>query len=242
MKVAGIEFKLEDNGEESKPRRPVRFERRAGKWELSSEPEAQGVWRKRPGLTGPIDDAFTTKFLCVRGTGRPWNADVQKYADASLKRFAYEWHRFFRGELPVKDDKDVTDDDVRTCNLILFGDPGSNSWIAKVLPKLPIRWSESEVVVAGATYPAADHIPALIHPNPLAAEAGAERYVVLNSGHTFRETELAKLNYLLFPRWGDWAVLKIGGKSPAKPSEPLDETVLKAGYFNEAWRFKSGQR
>lgn len=197
---------------------------------------------KRPGMTGPIDDAFTTKFLCVRGTGRPWNAAVHAYAEASLKRFAYEWHRYFRGELPVKDDKDVTADDVRTSNLILFGDPGSNSWIGKVLPKLPIHWTESELVVAGQTYPAAEHVPALIYPNPLTAADGERRYIVLNSGHTFREAELAKLNYLLFPRWGDWAILKVGDKSPANPSEPLDETLLKAGFFNEEWQFGGERR
>ena len=51
----------------------------------------------------------------------------------------------------------------------------------------------------------------LIQPNPLAAG----RYVVLNSGHTFHEKELASLNYLLFPRLGDWAVLKIPDREPA---------------------------
>ena len=53
--------------------------------------------------------------------------------------------------------------------------------------------------------PAADHALVLIQPNPLAAG----RYVVLNSGHTFHEKELATLNYLLFPRLGDWAVVKV---------------------------------
>ena len=79
------------------------------------------------GSQGPIDDAFTAPFLCVRGTGTAWNPAVQAWADASLKRFADEWSRYFRGELPVKDDTAVTDEDVRRCNLILFGDPGSNS-------------------------------------------------------------------------------------------------------------------
>lgn len=192
---------------------------------------------KRPGLTGPIDDAFTTKFLCVRGTGRPWNARVHAYSEASLLRFTYEWHRYFRGELPVKEDTDVDDDDLRSCNLILFGDPGSNKWIERLLPKLPIRWTRDELTVAGSSYAPAEHVPALVYPNPL-APAGAARYVVLNSGHTFREAELAKLNYLLFARWGDWAVLKVGDRLPLQPSGPLEETVLEAGFFDDAWQFK----
>ena len=238
VRIAGTAIKLASEREEGKLAAPEIFERRAGKWEwVSGSRGADESLAKRPGLTGPIDDAFTTRFLCVRGTGRPWNPRVQAYTEASLKRFAYEWHRYFRGELPVKDDTDVTADDVRTSNLILFGDPGSNSWIGKVLPKLPIRWTESELVVAGQTYPAAEHVPALIYPNPLTAADGERHYIVLNSGHTFREAELAKLNYLLYPRWGDWAVLKVGDKSPANPSEPLEESLLKAGFFNEEWQF-----
>src|SRR5262249_46614749 len=150
-----------------------------------------------------------------------WNPRVQAWAEASLKRFADEWSRYFRGELPIKDDANVTEEDVKRCNLILFGDPGSNRWISKVLPQLPISWTKEELRIGRERYAAANHAPALIQPNPLAAG----RYVVLNSGHTFHEKELSTLNYLLFPRLGDWAVLKVGARVPAKPSEPLDEDV-----------------
>jgi hypothetical protein len=172
-------------------------------------------------VQGPIDDAFTTPFLCVRGTGQSWHPAVQAWADARLKQFARDWDRYFRGTLPVKDDKDVTDDDVRRCNLVLFGDPSSNRWISTVLPKLPLRWTADELEIAGKKYAAADHAAVLIQPSPLAAG----RYLVLNSGHTFGETELASLNYLLFPRLGDWAVLTV----------PAGD-VASAGFCNEQWR------
>jgi hypothetical protein len=204
--------------------------RRGDGWELSTEPVVPEG--KRPGLQGPIDDAFTSPFLCVRGTGKPWNPAVQAWSEASLKRFAYEWSRYFRGELPVKDDTAVTDEDVRRRNLILFGDPGSNRWVEKVLPKLPLRWTRDEVQLGQGRYAAADHVPVLIQPNPLAEG----RYVVLNSGHTFHEKELASLNYLLFPRLGDWAVMKVGGTVPKDPSGPLEESVVRAGFFDERWR------
>lgn len=211
----------------------VTFARHDGKWQKVTDENPAG--RKVPGLQGPIDDAFASPFLCVRGTGQPWNAAVQKYADASLRRFADEWHHYFRGELPIKDDVAVTSDDLQSRHLILFGDPGSNSLIAKSLSQLPLKWTRETVQCGGHEYSAAEHLPALIAPNPL---AGSNRkYVVLNSGHTFRESELAKLNYLLFPRWGDWAVLQI--PSGQKPSEPLAEKVIRAGYFDEQWRFMS---
>lgn len=210
----------------------VELVRRDDVWQILDERSAERTG-KRPGLQGPIDDAFTTPFVCVRGTGQAWNAGVQEYADASLRRFADEWRQYFRGELPVKDDVDVTPSDIRSRNLILFGDPGSNRWIAAALPQLPLRWSKESLHMNGMDYTAAHHAPALIAPNPL--PGAGERYVVLNSGHTFRGTELASLNYLLFPRWGDWAVLKV--VAPRSQSDTAMEEVLRAGYFNEQWGF-----
>ncbi len=205
--------------------------RRDNAWFIAGELGKVPLDGKRPGLQGPIDDAFTSPFLCVRGTGQPWNAGAHGYAIASLERFADEWHHYFRGKLPIKDDAEVTAEDIRTKNLILFGDPGSNRFIAKLLPHLPLKWSKEKLQMGGRDYSSSDYVPALIAPNRLAGTA--DRYVVINSGHTFREAELAKLNYLLFPRWGDWAVLRI---DPARAaSEPVEENVLRAGYFDEQW-------
>lgn len=229
LRIGGVEVTVpERKGGES-----LVVGRRGEAWEVLKGPDAGGG--KRPGLQGPVDDAFTTPFLCVRGTGQPWHPAIGAWSEATLQRFEYEWKRYFRGRLVVKLDTQVTEDDLRRCNLILFGDPASNSWIARVLPQLPIRWTKDEVRVGKDAYAAATHAPALICPNPLAAG----RYVVLNSGHTFHEKELALLNYLLFPRLGDWALFKVGGKMPATPSDPLDEEVLQSGLFNESWRFPS---
>ncbi len=206
--------------------------KRDGHWVYLGEGDQLKLDGKQPGLQGPIDDAFTAPFLCVRGTGKPWNPAVQAWADASLKRFAHEWHRYFRGELPIKDDTAVTDEDVRRYHLILFGDPGSNRWIERVRPRLPFGWTREHVQIGKQQYAAADHAFVLIQPNPLAEG----RYVVLNSGHTFHAKELGSLNYLLFPRLGDWALLRVGDKVPADPAEPLDEEVIEAGFFNERWQ------
>lgn len=210
------------------------FSLRDGQWAFRGPLDVDNtqLHGKRPGLQGPIDDAFTTPFLCVRGTGKGWNPAVQKYADAALDRFAAEWHQYFRGTLPIKNDRDVSEEDVKSKNLILFGDPGSNSWIARVLPRMPVEWSSETIRFRGETYPAANHLPAFIQPNPL--PGAADRYVVINSGHTFRGKDLGTINYLLFPRWGDWAMLRIAPE--LKPEqEPAWETVLEAGYFDEQW-------
>jgi dienelactone hydrolase len=203
------------------------FARRDGRWAYLGRLDQQKLEGKRPGLQGPIDDAFTAPFLCVRGTGTARNPAVEVWSRARLERFSSEWSRYFRGDLPVKDDAEVTEEDARRFNLILFGDPGSNSWIARVLPHLPVRWTREEVAIGDARAPAAGHAPVFIQPNPLAPG----RYVVVNIGHTFHEKELSTLNYLLFPRLGDWAVVKV----PVDPSGGSGDVAILGGFFDEQW-------
>jgi len=229
LRIGALELRL---SKDTPANTAIIVERHDKSWRVHDPKTSLSHRGKRPGLQGPIDDAFTSPFLCVRGTGKPWNPRVQAYADGSLKRFTAEWNRYFRGELPVKDDTAVTEDDLRTRNLILFGDPGSNRWIAKALPELPLTWSRETLRLGDRSYSSADHIPALIAPNPISG--GGKHYVVLNSGHTFHEAELAKLNYLLFPRWGDWAVLKADRNDIG--STGVVDHVEAAGFFDETWK------
>jgi hypothetical protein len=134
-----------------------------------------------------------------------------------------------RGDLPVKEDTDVTENDLRGKNLVLFGDPGSNTLIAKALEKMPLRWTATDLAFGNRHFDARDHLPALICPSPYAVES--EHYLVLNSGHSFHEKEFASLNYLLFPRLGDWAVW---GLKTEKSGNPGWE-VMDTGFFDEHW-------
>ncbi len=184
--------------------------------------------QKTSGLQGPIDDAFTGPFLCVRGTGKPWHEQTERYARANLERFAAEWSKYLRGELPVKDDTEVTPEDLAGRHLVLFGDPASNSLIREVLPRLPLKWTRQGITWEKKEYDAASHVPVLIYPSPLATD----RYVVLNSGHTFHAEDFQGTNALLFPRLGDHAILKLAeGKK-----DPLAVEVQAAGLFDDFWR------
>lgn len=235
--LAGDAARLSINGKEiplpgwEKRRSGVVIEQRGGNWRYVGNRQTARLSGKRPGLQGPIDDALAGPFLCVRGTGKPWNPEVGAWADASLQRFTREWSRYFRGDARVKDDTAVTPEDLRRYHLILFGDGGSNRFIRQALPKLPLKWNRSELRLGNKRYSATDHAPCLISPNPLSGGEG--HYVVLNSGHTFHEKELSTLNYLLFPRLGDWAVMKIG--TPTAAGE-VNEIPEQAGYFNEEWK------
>lgn len=158
---------------------------------------------KRHNLQGPIDDGFTRPFVCVVGTGKPWSAPHADWARWTLDRFRKEYDKWLRAELPVVKDTQVTDELIESNNLILFGDPGSNTVLAKVVDRLPIRWTKDAIQVAGEKYPADTHGVPLIFPNPL----NPHRYVVVNSGHTFHEPEFKGSNAQLYPRLGDIAVI-----------------------------------
>ncbi|WZO98015.1 alpha/beta hydrolase-fold protein [Isosphaeraceae bacterium EP7] len=205
----------------------VYYQKRAKGWEVLDHEASRGLQEnldgtKAPGLQGPIDDAFTGPFLCVRGTGTPWNPALQAWADARLDRFSKDWSKWMRGDLPVKDDAQVTEADIAGKNLILFGDPGSNSLIARSLSGLPLTWTRESLRLRN-TYDAATHSPALIAPSPLARG----RYVVLNSGHTFGASAFKGTNALLYPQLGDYAVFEL--------ADPNQKAKV-AGFFDERWR------
>ncbi|MEZ6141458.1 MAG: alpha/beta hydrolase-fold protein [Zavarzinella sp.] len=182
---------------------------------------------KRAGLQGPIDDAFTSKFLCVIGTGKPLNETAHRAAMAQLDRFQKEWKKWMRGELPVVKDNELTEKLLeQQPNLILFGDPGSNSWIRKFAnPQL--QWDEKGIKIAGKSFDSS-HLPMMIYPNPETKSS----YIVLNSGHTFHEADFKGTNALLYPRLGDYAVFF------PKPTanDATGGEVLLNGLMNEQWQ------
>jgi len=182
---------------------------------------------KRPGLQGPIDDAFMDRFLMVRPTGKALNAKVEKWAADELAHAREHWRSQFRGIAPIKDDAQVTEADIAGSNLILWGDPGSNSILAKFAGKLPIVWSEKGVTAGGKTYDVGQHVPVLIYPNPL----NPKKYVVINSGFTFREYDYLN-NARQVPRLPDWAIVDIS----EPPTSQWPGRVVDAGFFDERWQ------
>lgn len=183
--------------------------------------------RKRHDLQGPIDDAFMQPFVCVRGTGAPWSPALQDWAAWTLARFEREWDKWMRGRAPVVDDTDMTEELVRERNLVLFGDPGSNSVLGRILADLPLEWTPGGVFrIGGAEYNADRHGVALIFPNPL----NRHRYVVVNSGMTMHEADFRASNSWLFPKLGDVAVIEF-----ERSGDGYAETTAWAALFDSGW-------
>ncbi|MDB5302231.1 MAG: alpha/beta hydrolase: peptidase or carbohydrate esterase [Phycisphaerales bacterium] len=212
-------------------------------WQLKRDPEAPvfgsglpGGWarfmnnglKKVHGLQGPIDDAFMDSFIMVTPTGQPLNEQTGTWVKAEEAHAIEHWRRQFRGEARVKDDAAISDADIANSNLVLWGDPSSNKVLAKIADKLPIKWDGQTVIVGGKSYSAAKHVPVMIYPNPL----NPKRYVVLNSGFTFREYDYEN-NARQTPKLPDWAVVDL--EVPASGNSPGG--IVGAGFFGEKWEW-----
>jgi hypothetical protein len=201
----------------------LRFHRQGDAWRLGPAP---GL-RKRPGLTGPVDDAFVEPFLFVRPSGRPLHPAVGTWVESELTAARQLWRDVFRGDVRIKADREIADADIAGHNLILWGDPSSNALLARLLPQLPLTWDRTSLTFRGKTYPAEQHAPILVLPNPL----NPARYLVLNSGIDFRADGYGN-NALQTPKLPDWAVVDL--RTPPGPRWP--GRIADAGFFDEQWK------
>ena len=202
------------------------FVKALGKWRAVGRYEFAGL-AKRPGLQGPIDDAFMDRFLMVRPTGQAMNPAAAEWAEAQLSQAMSDWELQFRAKPLVKDDNDVTGADIADCNLILWGDPNSNSVIARVIDRLPLKWTETTLQLGQAKADPATHAPVLIFPNPL----NPRRYAVLNSGFTFSRFGHMS-NATQTPKLPDWALVDM--RQPYNAGDP--DCIAAAGFFDERWQ------
>jgi hypothetical protein len=206
--------------------------RKGDRWAAVESAEMEGLHKKH-GLQGPIDDAFMDSFLMVKPTGKALNAEIGAWVNAEMEHAITHWRKQFRGEARVKGDDAVTDADIAAHNLILWGDPSSNQIVAKIAAKLPIRWDGNGIRMGDNKYSSANHVPVLIYPNPL----NPKKYVVLNSGFTYREYDYLN-NARQVPKLPDFAVVDI--KVPLSSRAPGG--IVTAGFFGEKWEWKEATK
>lgn len=203
--------------------------KRDDKWQLANPREYREGLKKRIGLHGPIDDAFMEPFLVVLPSRKSSNARVQAWIEFEQQHFIDRWRALMRGELRVKRDIDVTDDDLLNYHLVAWGTPETNRFLnilASPNSGNPIRWTSDVVQVGGQSFAADHHVPVFIYPN-------GDKYLVVNSGLTFREGH-DRTNSLQNPKLPDWAVIDI--RQP--PNELTPGKVVAADFFDEKWQLK----
>ena len=100
--------------------------------------------------------------------------------------------------------------------------------LARIADKLPVKWTTEGVTIGSHKFPAT-YAPILVYPNPL----NPKKYVVLNSGHTFREFDNLN-NARQIPKLPDYAVVD----TTVSPDERWPGKVVAAGFFDEEWKLR----
>lgn len=202
----------------------VDLARQDGKWSVGKPASAL---RKRPGLQGPIDDALMSPFLFILPTGRSDDAVAQAWYETESEHAMLHWRKHFRGDIRAIFDTDLTAEQIASNNLILFGDAQSNGVVRELLKDLPVRWNDQILSIGDSEVPSAGHVPLLVYPNPM----NSNRYVVLNSGFTYREYDYLN-NARQTPKLPDWALIDVrDGATTQDPGK-----VKAAGFFDENWQ------
>ncbi|RMF40746.1 MAG: hypothetical protein D6753_11025 [Planctomycetota bacterium] len=208
---------------------PSLLVRQDGRWQRVS---AFPTPRKHPGISGPIDDAFLEPFLVVLPTRGGDSAAVRRWVRCESQYIEQRWRYLFRGQMRVKRDVEVTDEDLRRFHLVIWGTPQSNALLARFVRgetgrQWPFRWEGGEVRVGQFGAPGDQAVLVGIYPNPLVPD----RYVVLNSGPTFRDAH-DRTNSLQNPQLPDWAILSLD--SPR--TDAAAGRVLHCGVFDDSWQ------
>lgn len=185
--------------------------------------------RKKHDLQGPIDDAFLDSFIFVKPSGAARSDAVEKWVNSEFEHAVTHWRQQMRGDAVVKADSEISDQDIASSNLVLWGDAQSNKVFAKIAEKLPIRWTAESVQAKDQSFDGAHHALIAIYPNPL----NPEKYVVLNSSFTYREYDYLN-NARQTAKLPDWAIIDV--RTP--PNSRFPGKVVAADFFDEQWQLK----
>jgi len=186
---------------------------------------------KRPGLSGPVEDAFLDPFLVVYGTAASSALENQTIrSEAEL--FASEWERRYGKPCRLKADREVTDADIQQSGLVLYGNESANSVLARIADKLPIRVTPAEVRFGDRVFRGGDVGAKFCFPNPL----NPDRYGVVFTATTWQG--MFQINSR-FGNWFDWGAcdnrnwfdFAVFDDRTASP-----ETFLQVGFFGDRWK------
>lgn len=174
-------------------------------------------------LNGRIIDAYQTPFLYVYGTISP-NPFENDVIQKTTKDVVEKWKILRQRDVPIKRDVDVTEDDIKNYNLLLYGNEHSNKILQKIGKDLPIRITDEAIIVGERKYTVWDEGAIFIAPNPL----NPNKYVVVYGALTYHgfphinSVKASDSDFVIFNsntkaiQWGQ------------PPAPPLEE-----GYFDK---------
>lgn len=183
---------------------------------------------KSAGRYGPIKKAYFEPFVLVYGTTGDSSSTENNLHQARLQSYAW-WYRA-NGFVEILPDTEVTKKIIKNYNLVLFGNPVTNSILKWISYRLPLHIEEGRVIADGDTI-RGDLCLVEIYPNPL----NPDKFILLYSATTKQAERLIGLFSTLYAGAGlpdfliyDKSALKYGWGG-----------VNAAGFFDKDWKFNS---
>jgi hypothetical protein len=169
------------------------------------------AWLRSPGLPGCLGGAayllsqYHEQATAIGQTvivyGTVLDAGANRYAAEQLQKRLNEW---YESEPPVRKDFELSEDDLRSHNVIFVGRPETNSALAHLAKRLKLDYPGAVFRIAGAQHASEREALALAATNPL----NPHRAVIVLAGNSALETvRLAQT--LSFPRV-EYAVYDFG--------------------------------
>lgn len=205
---------------------PVFFEksRETGTFALvPAEPSRKG--KKRPGISGPLDDILRHPQQIVYGTLDPKQAESNRIVAehyASYDHWAY-------ARFPIQQDTELKPEDYGKTSLVLIGGPSTNRVTADLIQSLPLQFEKNAIVFKGKRYEGDDLGISMIYPHP----SNENEYIVIHAGTTEWGTLASRHLPQLLP---DYLIYSTG-ITVQRGEFLLDKrSVLDGGFFDQDWR------
>ena len=175
-------------------------------------------------LCGPVIDAYSSRFIYVYGTSG--TSDDTEVNRREAYQDALDWRTWANGNSIIKSDREVTSEDIMTCNLILYGGPVTNEFVARIYDNLPVLIGENFVRIGDQEFRGKDVGVKFIYPNPL----NPGKYVLINAGVTSKALDkIHRLGDPLYDPLPDYIIFSRQDVSYDR------HFFLKAGFFNRDW-------
>jgi dienelactone hydrolase len=197
---------------------------RKGRFVLRT-PRHKGLWKK-PGLYGPIKEAYFSPFIFVYGTaGSPEETEVNLHI---ARNKAQKWWYRGNGWVRIIPDTSMTKQITKNYNLILFGGPGSNLVSRRINPRLPISIHGQRVKFGNKKLSQSQLALKIVYPNPF----NPEKLVVVNAGTDPEGMKLVEVLDTLHSSAGLPDYIIYGGDIKTQGWGG----VIAAGFFGSDWK------
>ena len=212
-----------------------------GKWKAVAEPPAAPVERYHfPGGAMALYNGEPLMIAYGTQADEKTNGILRGAAEAASHSHCSAWPGpvekptgwpggwMLYGRIPVKSDREVTDEDMRQNNLLLLGSAGQNSIVAKIADRLPVKIDHGRAVSNdGISWDFKGRALGLLHFNPLAPKRLI--YWVAADSPEFREAGAAVMEQQHSVAPPDFLLL-----------DAKDSRTVAARRFDSRWRFEAG--